>query len=257
LTSSCPTSNLEHKELAMKTVVTFSDDQIRALRERAADAWMEQLSEDTPEGWSISPIDLGPFVEVFAPLRVKPGWILRAYQFRQGRNGNAVVWAMPETLPFPRPEECPAQDPPRPTGALDDVMEAIEGDGSPESFLHAALFAREAAEIGAAGHGAHWDAFQILTSDPWANDDQTDYTSPYDGPTGALAEWEWTEPRPVDWRPTVQVSDKIITVKFYTFCGVGEQRITRHVDTFRTGAGQYRPATEETVIARGPGGYVW
>jgi len=43
--------------------------------------------------------------------------------------------------------------PPRPHGALDDFMDAIEGDGSAWSYLSASLFAREAAELGALWHG--------------------------------------------------------------------------------------------------------
>ena len=55
-----------------------------------------------------------------------------AYQFREGGDGNGVVWAMPSSAPYPEPEECPRveealPEPPRPPGALDDLMDAIEG----------------------------------------------------------------------------------------------------------------------------------
>ena len=103
---------------------------------------------------------------VFTALRVKPGFVLRAYQFRSGGNGNGVVWAMPTDALLPEPSECPRLtdqflEPPKPPLALDDLMDAIEGDGTPWSYLSSSLFAREAQEVGAMWHGCHWSTHKI------------------------------------------------------------------------------------------------
>ena len=54
-----------------------------------------------------SNIDPARLVDLFPPLKLRKGYQLRAYLFREGGNGNGVVWAMPEDAPFPEPNECP------------------------------------------------------------------------------------------------------------------------------------------------------
>jgi hypothetical protein len=229
--------------------------EIQELRQRALDAWMEQVPKDTPEGWSKSPVDPVAMLQVFSTLHLKPGFALRAYQYRQSNNGNGVVWAMPENLPFPEPNKCPPGEPPRPSGTLDDVMESIEGDGSPLSYLHASLLARELAEFGAFWHGVYWGAFQILDADPWTNNESAERSSPREGPTGRLEDWKWIESKPNEWQPTIVVQGDEVEVKFYTFCGLGSQKITHHVDRYIRG--KYSFTTKEQTIAEGPRGYVW
>jgi hypothetical protein len=98
----------------------------------------QRRQEPPPAGWSKSTIDPMGVVHAFDALRLRIGFTIRAYQYYFGGNGNAVVWAMPAGSDFPEPQDCSLRaggllDPPRPPGALDDVMEAIEGDGSPWS----------------------------------------------------------------------------------------------------------------------------
>jgi hypothetical protein len=69
---------------------------------------------------------------VCKPLYVKEGFVLRAYQFREGGNGNGFVWAMPVEAEFPEPQECPRLqgvflEPPKPPAALGDFMDAVDG----------------------------------------------------------------------------------------------------------------------------------
>lgn len=241
----------------MNTVFTFDIEDVQTLRTRAEDVWMEQILEDTPQGWSKSPVDLADLVATFPPLHIKPGFTLRAYQFRARNDGSGVVWAMPQDVPFPEPDECLTTDPQRPSGALNDVMEAIGGDGSPLSYLCASLFEREAVEFGAVGHGIYWYAFHIIGDDPWADPDipRPIHAAPDEGPAGTSDEWQWIEPKPLEWRPTVRIDDDKVTVVFYTFCGLGSQRITRHIDTYKKG--NYSFIGEGEMIASGPGGYVW
>jgi hypothetical protein len=100
----------------------------------------------------------------FPTLWMRGGFVLRAYQFCAGGNANAVVWAVPGNQPLREPD--PDKAPPRPPDALDDFMEAIEGDGSPRSYLSASIFARECSELGADWHGRGWSDVQIIYEDP-------------------------------------------------------------------------------------------
>jgi hypothetical protein len=159
--------------------VPFPLAEICALRERAtkrADALPEG-----PQGWSISPVDPMKVVEVFESLRVRPGWVLRSYQYRSRGDGNGFVWAMPEGAAFPEPESESClwgtrtfQTPfarlpfshPKPHAALEDFREVIEGDGSPLSFLSSSILARELLEFGAMWHGRFWRDVELAIDDP-------------------------------------------------------------------------------------------
>ena len=45
-------------------------------------------------------------------------------------------------------------------------MQAIEGDGSPWSYLSASILSREAVEFGAVWHGCVWSDQTILSKPP-------------------------------------------------------------------------------------------
>ena len=81
------------------------------------------------------------------------GFALHAYDYREGSNGNGIIWAVPADARLVAPGECPRLEdtwlqPPRPPGGVR-LMQAIEGDGSPWSYLSASILRREAAEFGA------------------------------------------------------------------------------------------------------------
>jgi hypothetical protein len=221
----------------------FPVERIRRLRRAAARA--ARFPADGPEGWGKSPVDPCRVLRVFPLLRLLPGYTLRAYQFRSGGNGNAVVYAMPVDSPFPDPEECPSDEerflePPVPPGALRNVMAAIDGDGSPESYMQSSIFAREIAEFGALWHDCEWSDQSILAANP---------AESRPGKTEPSGPWEWTEPAPVEWLPTVTIGDEVV-VQFYTYTIFGGERITRHIDSYRLGS--YVCTTETEVIATGP-----
>lgn len=134
------------------TTTTFPISAVQRLRERAARR--ARPPEDGPERWSKSIVDPMKVLAVFTPLWVKDGYVLRAYQFREGGDGRGVVWAMPVDADFPEPCDCKkdrkrALQPPRPPAALDNEMEAIDGDGSPWSYLCDSLLGRELWSFGA------------------------------------------------------------------------------------------------------------
>lgn len=135
------------------------------------------VREQWPErdGWTKSAVNPNTLLRCFPALRLKNGFVLRAYVYRDGSgNGNGVVWAMPANTCFPEPERCPRVEdawlaPPKPPGALENYMAAVEGDGAPWSYLSASILARELREFGALWHGCSWSTHAILGSDPWGS----------------------------------------------------------------------------------------
>ena len=236
---------------------TFPAKKIAELRQRIRKA--ARPPEDCPEGWSKSMVDPMTVLAVCKPLHIKEGFVLRAYQFREGGNGNGFVWAVPVDAEFPEPRECPRLqgvflEPPKPPAALDDFMDAIDGDGSPWSYICASVLARELAEFGALWHGCDWDTHTILGVNPWTR--IAGKEEPATGrPTGPVSEWYWMERPPRRWSPQVHEGDSTVVVTFVTFSGLGQETIYGHTDTYKPGS--YRFRTERKQISTGPGGYVF
>lgn len=232
---------------------TFPISKVNQLRRQAQK--LTEMPEDTDDGWTKSPIDPMQLLAVFRALRIRDGFILRAYQFRSGGNGNGLVWAMPVDAPFPEPGECPSANDgkfsrtPMPAGALEEVMEAIEGNGTPWSYVSASLFAREVAEFGAMWHGCDWSTHTILGADPWITPYRRLELSP------EPESWKWKRPRPDSWEPTCEQVGSNIVVSFLTHTGLGRERITRFFDTYRERS--YRFRTKEQTVAIGPAGYIF
>ncbi len=239
---------------------TISVAKINELREKAAALSQPVEGQEEPQGWSKSRVDPGKLVELFSPLRLRKGYVLRAYVFREEGNGNGVVWAMPEGADFPAPKDCPTLEnhllkAPKPWDALDDPMEAIEGDGSAWSYLAASLLRRELREFGAMWHGCNWGTHFLLDNDPWKDGPPSEGASPLERPTSNADQWKWLGPRPAEWGPQVRMENGQVTVTFYTYSGLEKQAIYRHTDTYR--AGKYRAKVEQEKIAEGPEGYLF
>lgn len=204
-----PPSNPPKEEAAIPSAA-----EINALREKAAALSQPIEGQEEPEGWSKSRTDPGKLVGLFAPLRLRKGYVLRAYVFREEGNGNGVIWAMPEDAAFPAPEDCPTVEnhllkAPKPWDALDDPMEAIEGDGSAWSYLAASLLRRELREFGAMWHGCNWSTHFLLDDDPWKGGPPADDASPLERPTSTADQWKWLGPRPTQWGPQVRVQNDL------------------------------------------------
>ena len=247
--------------LSAMSMTVFPIDLATQLRRRVADAaHVSEVFRDGPAGWSISPIDLARVVAVFGRLRPKPGYLLGAYQFRAGGNGNGFVYAMPPGKTLPPPEECPHDntlflEPPVPVHALSDIMGAIEGDGSPLAYLQASLLKREFAEFGAMWHGCKWGTHTILGKDPFSARGKDEEDFAMDRPSGQTDDWEWKRPKPKQWAPTVSMTASRIRCAFYTFTGLGEERILRHTDAYLPG--EYSSTTRTYLSAVGGGGYLF
>jgi len=239
--------------LPMPNIKTFAAADVQRLRELAAEA--ARIGEAGPDGWSKSDCDPMVILAAFPSLRMKPGYVLRAYQFRSGGNGNGVVWAMHENSVFPQPDDCPKiagvfLEPPKPSDALDDLMDAIDGDGSPWSYLSASMFRREISEFGAMWHGCDWGSHTILGGNPL----RAKRTGTLESVSPA-GNWTWKEPHPKEWKPQVVEADGAIKVTFHTYTGLCPERILRHTDSFTPGS--YRFANEGVEVASAPGGYVY
>ncbi len=204
-----------------------------------------------PNGWQVASYDPNLLSSDCKHIRLRKGFKLASYQFMADGNGNGFTLAIPEdrSLPNPQGKILMGWDGPTPvfkiadTDAPDwihqDVDAFLEGDESALSYFEASLFLRQLRELGALWHGCSWSSHEILAA-----------PREYDPAT-----WKWESPVPSDWRPSVRrVTSKEVEVTFLTYSGLGGQQIVRHVDTYACG---YRLAPEETVIATGPGGYVY
>ena len=235
------------------TTNTFPLSDVRRLRERAVKA--REITAFAPEGWSKSSINPMDVLAVFEPLRIKDGYILRAYHYRENTDAHGFVWAMPVDADFPEPQHCPRDNvllgTPKPPTAFEDFMEAIEGDGSPWSYFCASLLGRELRELGAALHGCNWSTHAILDKNPLTEPSQSEARH---SPSGGQEQWTWLEPEPSQWQPSVFGNDDSHTVTFLTFSGYRRESIYHHADWFSREA--YRFTTQSTLVASGPSGYV-
>ena len=243
-------------------VAQFTAEQIRTWRTQLAE-WAA-MPESAPEGWSKSRHNPEKLLTLFPELKVRQGYVLRAYQFRAEGNGNGFVWALPVDAEFPEPDECPRLQghflkPPKPLDALDDLMEAIEGDDSPMSYLQASILRREWGDFGAGWHGIDWGTHTVLDDSPWKGGPQRDDELPGKRPTSRPGEWKWFAAQPDTWTPHVRLEPNRAIVTFYTYTAMAKdgaaeeeekERIIRHTDTYRRG--KYRALVVEKKIAEGP-----
>ena len=106
-----------------ETTTAFAAKEIEKLRKRAVRVATVR-ADDLPEGWSKCRADPMRVAGVFASLRVREGYVLRAYQYHWRGNGNGWVWAQPASADFPEPAEYPGKSGrtlgvPRPPDALE------------------------------------------------------------------------------------------------------------------------------------------
>jgi hypothetical protein len=236
-------------------VARFTAAEIAKLRGRVAEIAM--VPESTPEGWSKSKLDPTKLLTVFSALRLREGFTFRAYQFKDEGNGNGFVWAMPVDAEFPAPADCPRLEShflkaPKPYEALDDAMEAIEGNDTAEAYLQASLLRRELKDFGALWHGVLWGTHHVVDDDPLKGAG-AENADPMRTPMSKPEDWKWLEPRPTDWQPRVVLEPDRAVVTFYTYSGFEKEKLFRHIDVYRRG--KYRPRVEEAVVAEGPAGY--
>ena len=231
----------------------FPGEKLNGLRDNATRA--VQLKGDRPIGWSISPADPMGLAAAFGGLRLKKGFVLRAYDYNGRFEGRAVVWAMPDESELPAPDQCPkvelkgiAGEVPKPPAALDDFTDLIEGDGSPWSYLCASVMIRELKEMRPFWHAQNWATHAILGQNPW--EPGSPKVESVGHAINPRREWRWDETEPRSWQPTVRVEKDKITVTFYTFTAYMGQ-ICRHVDTFKPGSYRFQTRVEAVAYCGG------
>ena len=233
----------------------FDGKIIRERRNEVASWWMKRLVINGPPGWSKCHLDPVVLLGFFHPLRLIPGYVLRAYQYRNRAAGYGAVWALPHNAEFPDPITVTPDDPPRPPEALDDPLEAVYGDETPWSYLCASLLARELEDFGGFGAGLTWSTHLVLDGDPWRKRNKFAHVLAGQGFSNKSPDWQWYVTRPRDWRPAVIIEDGAVFVRFYTYTGFGQQQINFFED-------RYRPENlvfqrSKRVIATGPQGIPW
>ena len=179
--------------------VTFPISRVNRLR-RAAERARELPDTDSDPfrpSWVVSASDPANLIGVFDTLQLRAGFALHAYEYRAGGNGNGIIWAVPAEAPLLAPEDCPRLDdvflhPPKPPRAIA-LMEVIEGDGTPWSYLSASILWREAAEFGARWHGCMWSDQTILSAAPRQIDDPAALEDAWDELTAdpPVGDWTW------------------------------------------------------------------
>ena len=235
-------------------------NRLRQAAERARDL-ADQHQGPSREGWFESTYNSSGLIRVFATLRLKPGFALRAYQYDGGIGRNGILWAVPTETSSVTPEECPdlefmgLDSPPRPPRAVP-LMQAIEGDETPWSYLSASILRREAAEFGAFWHGLDWTPQTILSKPP----KQVDGPVVSDGEGGQPGEapasdWTWHSSAPKIWEPTVTERGATRKVVLHIYNPVGGEHIYRATDTYR--ADTYDCTTKTKALCSGSGGFCY
>ena len=239
--------------------VSFSITRVNCLRCAAvrartalaegSDRWrVESLSN----GW-FAYADANDLIRVFDTLWLKDGFAPRAYE--SGGSSRGVIWAVPADTPLVAPGEWSRLEDtwlPRPPGAVP-LMQAIEGDGSPWSYLSASILSRESSEFGARWPGCVWTDQTILSKpprqadDPDVSDDERKLTA--DAPVG---NWTWRRPAAQTWKPAYAergATRKIVLHIYSPFYG---DEIYRATDTYP--AGSHHCKTRTMVLCKGEGG---
>lgn len=146
----------------------FTVKRVNQMREKLAAARATAGQSLQSDGWHKSDLSPEMLLDTFNCLWLKDGYVLRAYIYKAGENGNGIVWAMPSDSSYPEPSECTKLtdqflEPPKPEHALDDFMEAIDGDRSEWSYMCASILHRELEEFGARWHGCNWSDQKIIS----------------------------------------------------------------------------------------------
>ncbi len=205
--------------------------------------------------WSFAHGQANDLLGVFETLWLKPGFVLYAYIYRGSHGGNGWTWAVPADSVSVGSRDGPALEngwAKPPPGAVP-LMQAIEGDGSPWSYLSASILSREAAEFGAFWHGLDWSVRKILSKPPRQSEGRDSWDVDLK-PTGhaPVGNWTWYGPVPRTWEPTLVDTGTTKEVVLHIFGPVGGRTISRATDTYR--AGSYDAETKTVdLCSAGPG----
>ncbi|MDX2239829.1 MAG: hypothetical protein NW224_04005 [Leptolyngbyaceae cyanobacterium bins.302] len=196
----------------------------------------DSQAPNTKGEWFISSMNPGAALMKLPGVGLKPGMRLVTYLHRTGKDGIGSTWAVPESksttaqLEQALSQKCDFQHPPKPDAALADVMEVIEGDRSPLSFVIASLLRRELQEFGTVGKFCNWAHHRLIDAIP------------------GQVQWEWRVKQPQDLSPKVLVyPDQKVAIEFFTCRVTAPVAIFQHIDQYP--ANQYKAASADRAIA--------
>lgn len=200
---------------------------------------------NTQGQWFISSVNPGAALLKLPGLYLKPKLRLVGYLYRTLDDGVGSVWAVPEALSTTdlleqslldrrEAKQFPLQgnrhSPPCPIGALKDVMEAVEGNRSPASFVVASILRRELQEFGALGRSCSWSHHRLIDRLP------------------TQVGWQWRGETFNELEPKVRVfPDGRAIVEFFTCRVTPPVAIVQHLDRYPPA--NYTTASSDRMIA--------
>lgn len=171
--------------------------------------------------WFISAANPGAVLLRLPGLKLKPDVRLVGYLHRQPEDGIGVIWAVPESLSTTAHLEkalAASGDrahPPHPEGALLNLMEAVEGDRAPASFIIASVLQRELREFGRLGKACNWSHHRLIGALP------------------AQVQWQWKVEQPKDLSPKVLLfPDGRAAIEFFSCRVVPPVALFQHLDQY-------------------------
>ncbi len=189
--------------------------------------------------WFISATSPGGVLTKLPGLKLKSGIRLVSYLYRLDSDGSSMTWALPEALSTTALLENALEtsrgeeNPPEPQGRLANVMEAIEGDRSPMSFVIASIVRREFKELGALGKNRNWSHHQLIDALP------------------AKVQWQWRTQTSNDLSPKVRLlAEGSAVLEFFTCRTVAPIAIFQHIDQYSAGEYQAKGVDRAVAIAQ-------
>lgn len=186
--------------------------------------------------WYLSSVDPGAILFKVPGLQLKPGITLVSYLYRLDTDGIGSTWAIPQAMSTTAQLEAALAtagdrtQPPQPTGALDDVMDAITGDLAPASFVVASILRRELQEFGAIGTWRNWQHHRLIEQLP------------------PKVNWQWKTPNALNLTPKVRAfPDGKFAVEFFTCRVTAPVAIYQHIDQYP--ADSYRMVSLDRPVA--------
>lgn len=171
--------------------------------------------------WYLSITNPAEAIVKLPGLSLKSNYRWVTYLYRMREEGIGKTWAVPECLSttanLEKAIRQPGQPdlPPRPEGALEDYMSAIQGDRSPSSFLVASLLRREIADFGHMGNYKQWVQHHLISTPP------------------SQFPWQWRTESLADLTPKVRLlPDGKAIVEFFTFRNDPSCAIFQHLDQY-------------------------
>lgn len=220
--------------------------------------------------WAENPFDDQSFFSALGCLQLRPGWSWRLYICEISDFLESRLLAVPSDLArqpppsdsideegyesasdlfdlFPsepprRPRVKPSPEPSVPE-ALENALQAVQGDGSAASYLCASAIARWARSL---------PLGVVLEHSPGVPPETDDICNRR---VTRPDQWQWREPRPKHWSPLVEIAGDTVNVRFFSFhtalrfhAGLQEE-ILGHHDRYQLG--DYRGHLEDRAVALG------